>query len=64
MAETNLTTLIANHDERSEAEPLAALHHLGDAVERHKLVDELALAIIVAVPISRGIACHVPDSFS
>src|SRR5581483_4820903 len=45
VAETDAAFLIADDDQRGEAEAAAALHHLGDAVDMHELVDELALAL-------------------
>jgi hypothetical protein len=39
------SALIADHDEGREAEPPSALHHLGDAIDVHELVDELAIAV-------------------
>ena len=46
MAEADAALLVADDDERGEAEALAALHHLGDAVDVHELVDELAVALL------------------
>ena len=51
MAEADAALLVADDDERGEAEAPAALHHLGDAIDVNELVDELAVALaIVAVP--------------
>ena len=56
VTEANLALLVTNNHEGRKAEPLAALHHLGDAVQRNELVCEFALAIVI--PVSRRIACH------
>ena len=45
MAVSDASALIADHDEGREAEPPAALHHFGDAVDVHELVDEIAVAV-------------------
>jgi hypothetical protein len=45
MAEADATLLIADHNERGKAEPPAAFHYLGDAVDVHELVNELAIAL-------------------
>ena len=36
---------IAHHDQRGESKPASALHHLGDAVDVDKLVDEFLVTI-------------------
>ncbi len=62
MAEADAALLVADDDERSEAEAPAALHHLGDAIDVHQLVDEFAVALF-AVAVGRGLpefSCHVP----
>ena len=46
VAEADAALLVADHDQRREAEPAAALDHLGHAVDVHELVDELAVAIV------------------
>ena len=45
VAEADAALLVADDDERGEAEARAALHHLGDAVDVDELVDELAVAL-------------------
>ena len=51
VAETNSALQIANHDERGKSEALAALDHLGDAIDVNQLVRELAVAFLaIAVP--------------
>ena len=55
MAEADAALLVADDDERGEAEPPAALHHLGDAVDVHELVEELAVAL-VALPVAVAFA--------
>ena len=57
VAEADPALLIADDDQRREAEAPAALHHLGDAVDVDELVDELAVAL-VALPLA-GFTCHV-----
>jgi hypothetical protein len=47
MAETSAALAIADDDERGEAESLAALNRLGDAVDMDELLDQL-LAIVIA----------------
>ena len=44
VAEADAALLVADDHQRGEAEPPAALHHLGDAVDVDQLVDELAVA--------------------
>jgi hypothetical protein len=51
VAEADAALLVADDDERCKAEALAALHHLGDAVDVHQPVDNVAVAI-VAFPFS------------
>src|SRR3982750_665882 len=48
MAEASAALAVADHHERCEAEALAALHGLGDAVDVDELLDELLAAVIVA----------------
>ena len=64
MTEADLALLIADDHERRETEALAALHNLRDAVDVDELLGEIAFAIVVAVPISGRIACHVDKPFS
>src|SRR4051812_14065372 len=47
MAETGAALAVADHDQRGEAEALAALHRLRDAVDVDELLDEV-FAIVVA----------------
>ena len=46
VAEADAALLVADDDERGEAEALAALHHLGDAVDVDQAVDKLAVALL------------------
>ena len=46
VAEADAALLVADDDERGEAEALAALHHLGDAVDVDQLVHERIVAIL------------------
>src|SRR6185369_3871814 len=48
MAEAGAALAVANDHERREAEALAALHRLGDAVDVDELLDQLLAAIVVA----------------
>jgi hypothetical protein len=57
VAEADPALLIADDDQRGEAEAPAALHHLGDAVDVDELVDELAVALFVS-PLA-GFTCHI-----
>ena len=54
VTETNAAFLIADDDERGEAEPAAALHHLGYPVDVDELVDKLVVALF-PVPM---FTCH------
>src|ERR1700736_1619181 len=62
VAEADPALLVADNDERREAEPAAALDHLGDAVDVHELVDELAVALfplaLARVPPFPSFQCH------
>ena len=49
--EANAALLVADDDECRKAEALAALHHLGDAVDVHELVDELAVPLFTVVTV-------------
>src|SRR5271168_2419704 len=62
VAKPDPALLIADHDQRREAEALAALHHLRHTVDVDELVDELAVALF-AIPASFASAafaftCH------
>jgi hypothetical protein len=48
VTEADATLLIADYDQRGKAEPAAAFHDLGDAVDMHELIDELAVALFVS----------------
>ena len=48
VTEAGAALLIADDDQRGKAEALAALHHLGDAVDVDELVDELARLALFA----------------
>src|SRR5882757_5722700 len=54
MPEADPAALVAHDHKRREAEAPTALHHLGDAVDVHELVDELAVAVFTLA----GITCH------
>ena len=59
VAEADAALQVAHDDERGEAEALAALDDLGDAVDVHELLGELAIAIL-AIPaaVSSLGTCH------
>ena len=67
VAEADAALLVADDDERGEAEARAALHHLGDAVDVDELVDELAVALFAvaafAVPAVLSSTFVVPYGF-
>ena len=48
VAEAGPALAVADHDQRREAEALAALHRLRDAVDVDELLDQLLAAIVVA----------------
>ena len=50
MAEADTALAVADHDQRREAEALAALHRLGDAVDVDQLLDELLAAVAGGPP--------------
>src|SRR5215218_8778522 len=56
VAEPDPALLVADDDQRGETEAPAALHHLGDAVDVHELVDKLAVALFPLPFTSRP--CH------
>src|ERR1043165_6288534 len=59
MAEPDPALLIADDHQRGKAEPAAALDHLGDAVDVHELVDELArFALAISSAFSSRFTCH------
>ncbi len=45
MAEADAALLVADDDQRGEAEAPSALDHLGHAIDVHELVDKLAVAL-------------------
>ena len=53
VAEADAALLVADDDERGEAEATAALHHLGDAVDVDQAVHELGIALF-AIPVRRS----------
>ena len=57
MAEADAALLVADDDERGEAEAPAALDDLGDAVDVDELVDEFAVALFA---VTAAIAAAVP----
>jgi hypothetical protein len=46
MTETDAALLIAHHHQGGETEAATTLHHLGDTIDVHQLVDEFVIAII------------------
>jgi hypothetical protein len=47
MTEADPALLVADHDQRGEAEAPAALDHLSHAIDVHELVDEFAVALAI-----------------
>jgi hypothetical protein len=61
VTEADAALLVAHDDECRETESLAALHHLGDAVDVDELVDHAAVTIIAVVTaIARTSASSLP----
>src|SRR6185437_6260248 len=60
VTEADAALLVANDDERGEAEAPTALHHLGHAIDMHELVDKLAVALLAvsALRASAPFAIH------
>ena len=61
VAETDPAFLIADHNQRRKAEPLAALDHLRHTIDVDELVDELAVALFPAAPVAAtafAFTCH------
>jgi hypothetical protein len=56
MAEANAAALIADHHKGRKAKTPSALHHFGDAVDMHELIDELAFAVSAFT--LAGFTCH------
>jgi len=61
VTESDAALLIADHDEGGKAEPTAAFHDFGDAVDVYELVDELAVALFVSS--LAGFTRHVGTPF-
>jgi hypothetical protein len=60
VAEADAALLVADDDERREAEATATLHHLGDAVDVDELVHELAVALLAVVAATTlAFTCHI-----
>src|SRR5581483_6062464 len=61
VAEADAALLVADDDQRGEAETPAALHDLGDAVDVNELVDKLAVALF-PIPLAAAavfaLSCH------
>ena len=55
VAEAGAALAVADHDQRREAEALAALHRLRDAVDVDQLLDQLLAAVIVAATAATAI---------
>ena len=47
MAEADAAVAVAHHHQRGESETAATLHDLGDTVDVHQLVDQVAVAIFL-----------------
>src|SRR4029079_9749855 len=63
VTEADAALLVADDDERGEAEAPTALHHLGHAIDMHELVDKLAVALLAvsALRASAPFAIHYFD---
>ena len=67
VAKADPALLVADDDERGEAESAAALHHLGDAIDMDQTIHEFAVAILaIAAPAAFPVTRHefVPFSLS
>ena len=63
MAEADAALLVADDDERREAEAPAALHHLGDAVDVDQTIHEFAVALVTLLAALSRFSCHVRLDF-
>ena len=67
VTEADAALLVADDDECRKAEALAALHHLGDAIDMHQLVDKLAVplfAVILAITALGTFLSHIASRLS
>jgi hypothetical protein len=72
MTETHAAGAVADNHQRGEREPAATLHDLGDTVDVHQLVDQIAVAIflfaaaaatataVLGIPLL-SFACHIAN---
>src|SRR5918995_6869643 len=66
VTEADAALLVADDDERREAEAPAALHNLGDAVDMDETIDEFAVAVLAVVLATAPLmfSCHVTVSLA
>src|SRR5690606_7011443 len=68
VTEADAPLLVADDDERGEAEAASALHHLRDAIDVDELVDETVVALLAipgaVAPAIPTFLCHDPDPCS
>src|ERR1700737_625266 len=65
MAKADPALLVANDDERGEAESAAAFHHLGDGIDMDQTIHEFAVAIFaIATPATFPVTRHLSVPFS
>ena len=64
LAHADAAVAVADDGERREAEDPAALHHLGDAVDRDHLLAQAVAAVILLLRLARigTLLCHVIES--
>src|SRR4029079_8444168 len=61
VAETDPALLVADHDQRRKAEPLAALDDLRHTIDVDQLVDDLTVALFPTTPVAStafAFTCH------
>src|SRR5829696_8680729 len=63
VAEADAALLVADDDERGEAEAASALHHLRDAVDVDEAIDEFAVAVLAIAAVS-WFSCHITVSLT
>ena len=64
VAEADAALLVADDDERGEAEAAAALHDLRDAIDVDEAIDEFAVALLALAIAAAAAFLHAPLSLS